>query len=500
MAATNVTSGSVALPDILILATAAVLPWTWGGFEMWSVRAAASLLVAAGAVALYREGWSGWGLGERRLRWLVPAILLAFWAAGQLVPLPPTVLGLLTPATEKIYRRNLPNYAEPTTGSALSAIEQRLLGELDSVPQAQERPVDRVILAANPAECAPGWRPISLAPDLTLERVCWFLPLLLVFVLVRRSAEREATFSVYRRTTMAILAVSGLSFFFAEGYRAGLQPFLDFLGEFYFGLYGNPNHRAGLMELAIPWFVGHAWWIYRDSGRSAFSQARFAACVAAAIACIGGAIVSSSKAAIVLIAGSLLALAWLGVSGRRQRLAVVIGSMLVGATAVALLWSTDIGERIGSHLARLESFQIGGARPPAWAAATRMVVDFPITGVGFGAFREVFPAYLPAGENLRWLQAHNDYLEVLLDGGMIAGALLVWLIVAFVAQLARTGRRIRGRRDTSWLGMVLGLTAISIHAFVDFNHQMPATALLFVILGAMAIAYRPAPETHGVRP
>jgi O-antigen ligase len=120
-----------------------------------------------------------------------------------------------------------------------------------------------------------------------------------------------------------------------------------------------------------------------------------------------------------------------------------------------------------------------------------MLKDFPLTGTGFGTFREVFPAYMPSGTYMRWNEAHSDWLELLLDGGIVAGLLVTWLAIAYAVQLRR--RPANGSTRTSWtrVGLLLGLASLTVHAAVDFNHQIPANALLFVALAAMALPTAP---------
>jgi O-antigen ligase len=130
-----------------------------------------------------------------------------------------------------------------------------------------------------------------------------------------------------------------------------------------------------------------------------------------------------------------------------------------------------------------------GGRTIAWAVGARMANDYALTGSGFGAFREVFPAYQPRGDADVWLQMHNDYLELYQAGGMVAAALVAWLAIAVALRAVRVLRsEFALGRGLSSLGLAIGLCAMAVHELVDFNLQVPANALLFVALAAMGVS------------
>ena len=66
--------------------------------------------------------------------------------------------------------------------------------------------------------------------------------------------------------------------------------------------------------------------------------------------------------------------------------------------------------------------------------------------------------------------------------------LVAWLTIAFWRRVVGGGalRTARGHVALEQLGIALGLLTLSVHALVDFNHQIPANALLFVTIGAIA--------------
>ena len=61
--------GPLGIEDYLVLSAVLLLPWAFGGVEIWAFRGAALLLVAGAGASLWKRGWQGWGL-DRRAGWL----------------------------------------------------------------------------------------------------------------------------------------------------------------------------------------------------------------------------------------------------------------------------------------------------------------------------------------------------------------------------------------------------------------------------------------------
>jgi O-antigen ligase len=112
-----------------------------------------------------------------------------------------------------------------------------------------------------------------------------------------------------------------------------------------------------------------------------------------------------------------------------------------------------------------------------------MVRHFPLFGVGWNAFSMAYPAYQTIMKDYWIGQAHNDYLQVLLDGGLL-GLVLVAALLALVFRAALA----RAAHDPLGLGLLGALLAFALHEIVDFNGQIPANAATFVALGAIALA------------
>src|SRR5919201_3210820 len=97
-------------------------------------------------------------------------------------------------------------------------------------------------------------------------------------------------------------------------------------------------------------------------------------------------------------------------------------------------------------------------------------------------------------------QAHNDYIQLAAEGGMLLTVPAVLCLAIFIADVRR-GMRGTWNDTTGWLraGAVASLIAIAFQETVEFSLQMPGNAALFAVVCAIAL-HRPratAVENHG---
>lgn len=119
--------------------------------------------------------------------------------------------------------------------------------------------------------------------------------------------------------------------------------------------------------------------------------------------------------------------------------------------------------------------------------ALDMWKDFPVFGSGLGSFPAVFPRYSKEATIGTYTHAHNDYVEFAAETGLIGFALLA-LMVTMSFAVALRAHYLRGdpvMRGTSFAAM-MGIIALMMHSTVDFNLQIPANALTFMFVLALA--------------
>ena len=120
------------------------------------------------------------------------------------------------------------------------------------------------------------------------------------------------------------------------------------------------------------------------------------------------------------------------------------------------------------------------------AYAVGIIKDYPIFGAGPGSFYTVFPRYRPETVRAFFDHAHNDYIEIAAESGLLGlGILGLFVMLSLKAAIQAQWER----RDPLMRGMsfacIMGVTSILIHSWVDFNLQIPANASYFMVLLAL---------------
>ena len=134
-----------------------------------------------------------------------------------------------------------------------------------------------------------------------------------------------------------------------------------------------------------------------------------------------------------------------------------------------------------------------------WRGVNKMISDHPLIGAGPGTFATVYTQYQPPGLANRRFYAHNDYLHFISEVGLALPAVMVWMIIALYRKgfkkLKNPSRLVRG----TTLGAMSGITAILVHSFGDFNLNIPANAILFTVLAALAAGPVPIDNSSRIR-
>jgi O-antigen ligase len=249
-----------------------------------------------------------------------------------------------------------------------------------------------------------------------------------------------------------------------------------------FGPYVNRDHYAGLMEMLSP--------VPILLSLSGLLRGPKRILVGFAGLVMGGTIVlSQSRAgtASFLVEMALLLVLLVG-TRRNRRAAAAAGAVCMMVMAFATWVGTTA---LWHHFTNLHDWM----RLAILRDGLRMFWHKPTLGWGLGTFTTVYPQFRSFHTNLFVNAAHNDYVQALVETGLVGFAAILWFVVA----LYRGGLRNLASWNRNWsqmlgLAALIGCTGILVHSAFDFNLQIPANACLFYFLCGVATSTASLPD------
>jgi O-antigen ligase len=253
-------------------------------------------------------------------------------------------------------------------------------------------------------------------------------------------------------------------------------------GGWIYGPYVNHNHYAGLMEMLVPIPLVFAF------SRYARGKERWAAASAAAF--MGATIfLSGSRGGMIAFAVQVVIfLCFLFRERSGGRAAFVMTTfLLVALVSIAWIGGSDVTARLSTINTSKHSELSNDIRFKINRDSLDMFGQRPILGWGLGTFETVYPQFRSFYTDLLVDKAHNDYLQLLAETGVVGFAIMIWFLVAgFRAVWPKIRQWPSNVNGSVALVAVVGISGILVHSLVDFNLEIPANALLFYVLCAVA--------------
>ena len=156
--------------------------------------------------------------------------------------------------------------------------------------------------------------------------------------------------------------------------------------------------------------------------------------------------------------------------------AVLVGGVLVVASGSG---SQDGQPRVGADTRRLASFESN--RYEYWKVAGEMFVARPLIGEGSGSFRVVWRKDRTIDDPA--LDAHSIVVETAAELGLVG----LLALVVFVGGAGWAAVSLTKRRRVEGAGAAAALSALALHSVIDWDWEMPALALVGVLLVAGVI-------------
>jgi O-antigen ligase len=321
----------------------------------------------------------------------------------------------------------------------------------------------------------------TMSPFFTWAELLKLFACFLIFFLMaqafrdRKDFEYFAGFLIVFCFGVSLLGIA--EFFTASGKLYWTRPTPGDVA--FFGPYVNPNHFAGFVELLLP--MGMALLAMRGVRRDLIPLAGLFTLLP-----IGALIMSGSRGGILSFLfeiALLLFVAW-SLRARKSRLGTLGFFVLAALALIAWLGSGRAVEKF-SHV---RAGEVTLAR--RWSmvkGATDIFLAHPIVGSGVGTLVLAFPQHENMYDARVVDHAHNDYVEILADTGILGGlcalGFLIWLFRQGIARIESE----QGHFSRAYhVGALIACSGILMHSFVDFNLHITANYLLFLVNAVLA--------------
>lgn len=443
----------------LFLTTLFFAPLAFGSVETWSI-ALVEILVFLTIIPYFFQGKHE-KYPYLQVPGFLPLFLLVLWMYLQLIPIPPPLVKMLAPGIYQAY-------------APLLDLQENSL-----------------------------WIPLTVNQKATLLEALRITSYAAFYILtVQILSRHEALTKTVRCIAWLAMAIAFLAIiqkFTSPNEIYWFRPTPQNAGTV--GPWVYHNHYAGFMELVFPlvlalFFHYCPTFTYQQTLR-AQTVSIFTAPGSnmhfflgfGAILILASVLISLSRGGIISISIGLLFFLLIHSRKNSGSGGKMLPFLLLGFVLLAMTW---LGwDPILSKINRTfsETGGVTGARLLVWQDCIPLIRDFLFTGSGFGTFIQVYPQYRTVPTTVIFDHAHNDYIELLTDGGIIGFLLAAWFVITI---LGHGFQRLKIRREPySLLLIIAGLTAIFsllFHSVTDFNMHNGANGLYFFFLCGILIS------------
>ncbi|WP_380783893.1 O-antigen ligase family protein [Sphingomonas sp. R86520] len=370
----------------------------------------------------------------------------------------------------------------PTFGAALlilSVVAIPLMQLVPLPPSIWTRlPGTDAVVAIDAAVGIDPWRPLSINPDATLRSAVSTLPFITMILITASLVDRDRRILLWGFVTLAAVGLV-LGMVQMIGRDSHAYIFLNNSFGLPLGFFANRNHQGTFLALAAVAALS----LCETAGGGRLAPARIWGGALAAAFGAGVVATGSRAASAMLVIGclaSILSEIALATKWRRNvphtLAAFTIGIVTLSAV-LALVAQTGAVEHLVHRLTTIDDRSRIEIWQGAWAA---ILAHFP-TGSGMGNFVLAHHAVeqLDHVSSHYANRAHNDYLEFLVEAGLVAVLAICGAVLLLALAEVRTYRQ--GDRIRRFA--IIGIVLLLLHSLVDYplrTFALSATLGMFV--------------------
>jgi len=186
--------------------------------------------------------------------------------------------------------------------------------------------------------------------------------------------------------------------------------------------------------------------------------------------------------------------AWLGIIGGLVFMAIlrskkfllsVLTAIIVGSMFLAIFPSAKFTRRV---VGTFKSKRPVGDRIYFWEGSLRIIRDYPITGLGWEGFRIVYPEYKPAEGRQLVCHAHNNFVDMAVDSGLLGLGIFIWFLITIYEVSFHIFKELEDGyfKGIAW-GFLGSFTAFLIAGLSQYNFGDSEVVMLFYFLLGMVM-------------
>lgn len=296
-----------------------------------------------------------------------------------------------------------------------------------------------------------------------------------------------------KRTAVVIAAFGGSMALFGilqriSGAEAiyGLRPSPQAI---FFGPFVNQHHFAAFVEMAFGLVLGLLFGKFDRWAKVLFAAAgAFLLTAAAMTGSRGGMIGIACTGAVFFALHSFDRRGDAKPAGRRRPM-IFAAAAAAAVCVIGLVIFLGGGESLlrGTGL-QGGSGDVTSGRLDFWQAGIKIFLAHPIIGSGLDSFATAFPQYDRWNGSFRIENAHNDYLQMLAEGGLIGFGCIIAFVILLIKQGLAAVRQSEYRSSALTAGALAGCCGILIHSLFDFPLRTFSNTYFFLLLAVIAVA------------
>ena len=449
---------SPTIPFYLFIFILVFAPLAFGSVELWSIAIVELSIAILGLTVIWYRIKGNMQLV--RVPGIVPLICLIVWMVIQIIPLPPQLVQLISPGSFAAYE---PVFDAMGENQWLSLSVNQKFSCLEII-----RISSYALLYILTAQVLSNSQRLQ-----TTVKVVVGLTVVIAFIaILQRYTSPDQIYWFREGPVKARIMGPWINRSQFAGFIAMIFPIM--LGYF---LYFKPsiNEKHSMREKIVI--------LFSSPGSNAQLLLGFGLLIS-----LFSVFLSLSRGGIINVAAITLLFYFLLTRKRGRRLWPIL---LIFCGGIFLFYLNFGMEQIVQRID--DSFTAEGNlkfdRIATWTDTFAIIKTFWLTGSGFGTFVDVFPLYKTIPNNFIYDHAHNDYLELLSNGGVIGFLLAGWFVVSI---LFSGWSVLKKRRDQFaillGIGAMAGIFSMLLYGITDFNMHNGADGLYFFFLCGLLVS------------